>query len=132
MREVSHILKAIHAQENRAVAEVKARAIVDELRRQRHVLAAKLVEESIGETLTYYAFPELAPMWARGKRCASGGSASCRSSAHTPPPGTQTGRGHGRQSSSVWQHEGWQQWQPVANRLGTYIVIGALQRQAFA
>jgi len=58
VREVSHMLKAIHAQESRAAAEEKARAVVDELRRQRLVRAAALVDTNIGETLTYYAFPD--------------------------------------------------------------------------
>ena len=58
VREVSHMLKAIHAQESRAAAEEKARAVVDELRRQRLVRAADLVDTHIGETLTYYAFPD--------------------------------------------------------------------------
>ena len=35
VREVSHMLKAIHAQETRVTAEAKASAVVDELRRQR-------------------------------------------------------------------------------------------------
>ena len=58
VREVSHMLKAIHAQENRAAAEAKARTVVDELRRQRMGRAAELVDAHIGETLTYYAFPD--------------------------------------------------------------------------
>ena len=36
VREVSHMLKAIHAQETRATAAAKASAVVDELRRQRY------------------------------------------------------------------------------------------------
>jgi len=58
MREVSHMLKAIHAQESRAAAQEKAGAVIAELRRQRLSRAAELIEESIGETLTYYAFPD--------------------------------------------------------------------------
>jgi transposase-like protein len=58
VREVSHMLKAIHAQENRAAATEKAAAVVDELRRQRMGRAAELVDACIGETLTYYAFPD--------------------------------------------------------------------------
>lgn len=57
-REVSHMLKAIHAQENRPAAEGKARAIVDELRRQRMGRAADLVDAHLSETLTYYSFPD--------------------------------------------------------------------------
>ena len=58
VREVTHMLKAIHASENRAAADRKAEDVVSELRRQRMTRAADLVEEKIGETLTYYAFPD--------------------------------------------------------------------------
>lgn len=58
VREVSHMLKAIHAQENRAAAETKARAVIDGLRRQRMRRAAELVDAHVAETLTYYAFPD--------------------------------------------------------------------------
>jgi transposase-like protein len=58
VREVSHMLKAIHAQENRDTAAGKAEAVVTELRRQRMAKAADLVEQHVGETLTYYAFPD--------------------------------------------------------------------------
>ena len=59
VREVSHMLKAIHAQENREAADRKARAIVDDLRAARMNTAADLVEGSVYETLTYYAFPDI-------------------------------------------------------------------------
>jgi transposase-like protein len=58
MREVSHMLKAIHAQESRETATEKAQAVIAELRRQKLTRAAELVEESIDETLTFYAFPD--------------------------------------------------------------------------
>ena len=58
VREVSHRLKAIHAQESRAAAEEKAEAVIADLRRQKLTRAAELIEESIGETLTYFAFPD--------------------------------------------------------------------------
>ena len=58
VREVSHMLKAIHAQETRETAEAKASAVVDELRRQRMGRAADLVDAHVSETLTYYAFPD--------------------------------------------------------------------------
>jgi putative transposase len=58
VREVSHMLKAIHAQETRATAEAKASAVADELRRQRMGRAADLVDAHVAETLTYYAFPD--------------------------------------------------------------------------
>jgi hypothetical protein len=59
MREVSHMLKAVHAQESREAADRKARAIVDDLRAARMNTAADLVEGSVCETLTWYAFPDI-------------------------------------------------------------------------
>src|SRR3954452_7380452 len=59
VREVSHMLKAIHSQENRNAADRKARAIVEGLRAGRMNAAANLVERSVHETLTYYAFPDI-------------------------------------------------------------------------
>ncbi len=58
VREVSHQLKAIHAQESREAAEQKADAVIADLRRRKMTRAAELIEERIGETLTYYAFPD--------------------------------------------------------------------------
>jgi len=58
VREISHMLKAIHAQESRAAAQEKAVAVITELRHQKLRRAAQLIEDSIGETLTYYAFPD--------------------------------------------------------------------------
>ncbi len=52
------MLKAIHAQENRAAALAKAGAVVDELRRQRMGRAAELVDAHVAETLTNYSFPD--------------------------------------------------------------------------
>jgi putative transposase len=40
-------------------ADRKARAIVDDLRTARMNTAADLVERSVSETLTYYAFPDI-------------------------------------------------------------------------
>ena len=57
VREVADMLKAIHASEDRAAAEDKARQGVAKLRDQRMSRAAELVEASVGETLAYYAFP---------------------------------------------------------------------------
>jgi transposase-like protein len=51
VREVAHMLKAIHAQESRPAAEEKAEAVIAELRRQKMTRAAELVADSIGETL---------------------------------------------------------------------------------
>ena len=52
VREVSHMLKAIHSQENRNAADRKARAIVEALRAGRMNTAADLVERGVHETLT--------------------------------------------------------------------------------
>ena len=57
VREVADMLKAVHASEDRAAAEDKARQVVAKLRDQRMSRAAELVEASVGETLAYYAFP---------------------------------------------------------------------------
>ena len=57
MRDVTHMLKAIHAQETREAAREKAQAVVQKLREMRLKEAAKKVEDGIEETLTYYAFP---------------------------------------------------------------------------
>ena len=59
VREVSQMLKAIHARESRDVADREAHAIVDDLRAVRMNTAADLVERSVSETLTYYAFPDI-------------------------------------------------------------------------
>ena len=59
VREVSHMLKAIHAQESRDAADRKARTIVEDLRAAKMHTAADLVERSVSETLTYYAFPDI-------------------------------------------------------------------------
>jgi transposase-like protein len=63
VREVAAMLKAIHAQEDRAAAEAKARDVTAKLRVARMRKAADLVEQSVMETLSYYAFPE--PHWRR-------------------------------------------------------------------
>ncbi|KZM38472.1 IS256 family transposase, partial [Labrenzia sp. OB1] len=57
VREVTHMLKAIHAQ-NRKAAQEKADSVIADLRARRLTRAADLIEESIGETLTYYGFPD--------------------------------------------------------------------------
>ena len=59
VREVSHMLKAIHAQESRDAAEKKAKGIIGELRAGKMSKAADLVEQAVLETLTYYAFPDI-------------------------------------------------------------------------
>lgn len=57
MREVSRMLKAIHAQEDREAAIEKSLAVAEKLREMKLSRAAKKVEESIQETLTYMSFP---------------------------------------------------------------------------
>ena len=58
LREVALMLKAIHAQEDRAAAAAKAEQVVAKLRAMRLQKAAQLVEDSVVETLSYYAYPE--------------------------------------------------------------------------
>lgn len=55
--EIARMLKAIHAQEDRAAAESKAREIVARLKALKLKSAAELVEQKVAETLTYYAYP---------------------------------------------------------------------------
>ncbi|MCX7347111.1 MAG: IS256 family transposase [Alphaproteobacteria bacterium] len=59
VRDVSHMLKAIHAQESRLAADAKAISVVAELRLLKMGKAADLVEQAVHETLTYYAFPDI-------------------------------------------------------------------------
>jgi putative transposase len=59
VRDVAHMLKAIHAQESRQAAEQKARTIIADLRASKMSKAAELVEQAVNETLTYYAFPDI-------------------------------------------------------------------------
>lgn len=58
VREISHVLEAIHAQESREAAQEKAATIIEDLRRQKLGKAADLIEAHIDETLTFYAFPD--------------------------------------------------------------------------
>jgi len=57
MREVSRMLKAIHAQENKEAARKKAGDVAEQLRAMKLKEAAKKIENSIEETLTYMDFP---------------------------------------------------------------------------
>ena len=57
MKLVSKMLKAIHAQENKAAARAKARQVAADLRAMKLPEAARKVEDSIVETLTYMEFP---------------------------------------------------------------------------
>ena len=59
VREVSHMLKAIHAQESRDSAEKKANAIIADLRAVKMSKAADIVELAVQQTLTYYNFPDI-------------------------------------------------------------------------
>jgi len=56
-KEVAAMLKAIHAQEDQASAQVKAAAVAEKLQGMRLGQAAELVRAGIGETLAYMAFP---------------------------------------------------------------------------
>jgi putative transposase len=56
-KEVAAMLKAIHAQEDKASAQVKAAAVVEKLQGMRLGQAAEVVRAGIGETLSYMAFP---------------------------------------------------------------------------
>lgn len=51
------MLKAIHAQENKEAAQEKASQVVEKLKAMKLSAAAKLVDQSIHETLTYYDYP---------------------------------------------------------------------------
>ena len=57
MREVSRMLKAIHAQESKEAARKKARDVAEQLHAMRLHEAAKKVEDGIEEALTYMDFP---------------------------------------------------------------------------
>lgn len=57
VRVVAAMLKAIHAQEDRAAAEEKVVAVIRKLKEMKLNKASKLVEQGVSETLSYYAFP---------------------------------------------------------------------------
>ena len=57
MREVAAMLKAIHAQESREAAESKSKDVIKKLKAMKLRAAAELVQNSIHETLAYYAYP---------------------------------------------------------------------------
>jgi len=58
VKEVSAMLKAIHAQEDLTEALKKAESVREKLVNMKVPKAAELVSESIHETLSYYAFPQ--------------------------------------------------------------------------
>lgn len=57
MKLVAKMLKAIHAQENKAATREKTNQVVPALREMKLHEAAKKVEDSIEETLSYMDFP---------------------------------------------------------------------------
>lgn len=57
MKLVAKMLKAIHAQESKAAAREKAKQVAQDLREMKLKEAAKKVEDSIEETLSYMDFP---------------------------------------------------------------------------
>lgn len=57
VKEVAAMLKAIHAQEDRAAAQAKAALVVDKLMAMRLAKAAEIVRLGVDETLAYMAFP---------------------------------------------------------------------------
>jgi transposase-like protein len=57
VKQVAMMLKAIHASEDREAANEKAQSVTKKLKKQKLPQAAKKIEDSIHETLTYYDFP---------------------------------------------------------------------------
>src|SRR5262249_30854220 len=57
VKEVAAMLKAIHAQEDRAAAELKARAVAEKLEGMKLAKAAEVLRGGVAETLSYMAFP---------------------------------------------------------------------------
>ena len=57
VRTVAAMLKAIHAQENRAAAQRKAQEVIETLKTMKLRTAAALVDSAVHETFTFYAFP---------------------------------------------------------------------------
>lgn len=57
VKEVAAMLKAIHAQEDKAAAEEKAKAVIAKLHEMKLKEAAKKVADAVAETLTYMNFP---------------------------------------------------------------------------
>ena len=57
MRTVVSMLKAIHAQEDKAEARKKAKSVVEKLKGMKLGKASEIVENGIDETLTYMDFP---------------------------------------------------------------------------
>ena len=57
VKEVAKMLKAIHAQENKAAAKEKAKSVISRLREMKLNKAADKLENGLEETLTYMEFP---------------------------------------------------------------------------
>jgi putative transposase len=57
MREVSMMLKAIHASEDRTAAQEKAESVIQKLKGMKLSKAAQKIQEGVQETLSYYDFP---------------------------------------------------------------------------
>jgi len=57
VKDVAYMLKAIHAQEDRAAAQVKAGSVAEKLKRMRLAKAAEILEAGVDETLSYTYFP---------------------------------------------------------------------------
>jgi putative transposase len=57
VREVAAMLKAIHAQEDRAAAQRKAAEVIHKLQERKLERAAQVVREGVEETLSYMEFP---------------------------------------------------------------------------
>ena len=56
------MLKAIHAQEDKAAAREKAKAVAEKLRGLKLNKAAQKIDDSVEETLTYMSFPRASPL----------------------------------------------------------------------
>ena len=54
---VAKMLKAIHVQESKRASLEKAKAVVETLKEMKLKEAAKKIEDSVEETLSYTAFP---------------------------------------------------------------------------
>lgn len=63
IRDVAMMLKAIHSQESKEAARLKAQHVTEKLREMKLKAAAKKVEDSIEETLTFMDFPS--QQWTR-------------------------------------------------------------------
>ena len=57
VRAVAAMLKAIHAQENRAAAQRKAQEVIETLKTMKLRTAAGLVDNAVNETFAFYAYP---------------------------------------------------------------------------